>query len=256
MTDPLIGERMTNPPRYIDHPPAGSSLLANGRPIDAGTEMILRNNLAQLAEESLRHLVCEGQVQLQAANGSTYGWDGLTDSSGPTLIGTGQAAQGASISWDQRTACSFGPFNLIADHTISASDGALTGAAGALTIRKIRVRVEANFTHPSDTLLIALTMGEGQTPADGVIGGCFVTVPALATGTKFLQADLVCSIPAESLTLTHAPCRPSLAPVSGSPVRSIYDANIPMGFIWVGRSSVGYAADAITIYSVSAWEIL
>lgn len=251
MTDPLIGERMTNPPRYIDHPPVASSLLANGKPIDAGTEMILRNDLAHCAEESLRHLVTDGNPQFDTKGSTTTdGWDGLSDASRPTG-GGGWASDGTLISWDQRVALSYGPLNLIPDHTITATEGAVTGTTGGRTIRKMRVRIEANFAHIGDTIYVALTCGEGQTPADGIIAGCFATYIAVAASTIYVTLDLACGALAESLATTHAPCRPG-----GTSVHGASDISTIMGFLWVGRNAGVSVASSITIYSVSCWEIL
>lgn len=243
MSDPLIGERWTNPPRYIDHP---DDPFSDGDTFDAGAEMLIRNNLAHLAEESMRQLVLDTGADRLSKSLSMTGWVGLADDADADAGWSRPAT--ASISWDQRTANRYGPFPLIVDRTIPAGTGP---ADGALTIRKIRVRLDVDVTDALTTLFAALTIGDGNvspveffaaSPSDTF--GLFKQATPGVT-TTVVEFDLECTVRAEQFLRSPFRCRPDAS-------HGASDSLELAGYLWVGAL---YPA-GVTLYSVSAYEIL
>lgn len=251
MTDPLIGERWISPGRYIKHPPA-ASFVADGSPLDAGAEMLVRNNVAHLAEESLRHLVMEtGPFPSKL---TANGWANLSDGVEPAFATTRtQIADNQLISWDQRTAVGFGGFPLVADRTVTSGP-----AIGDRTIRKVRLRVEADVSNALARLLVALTLGDETNPGDMAEdatnpSGLYFNLPAGGTGVKIFTTDFDCTLGIGSLAhgMTTMPCRPP-APAVGSGGGVLYHPAVITGYLWIGMWQPSW----FDLISVSAWEIL
>lgn len=244
MTDPLIGERMTNPPRYLDLPPAGSSALDNGSPFDAATEMVLRNNLAHLAEESLRQLVTDLSPNQLSKVASLDGWSGLVDEA--PASGSWTRPTAALISWDQRTALRYGPFPLAVDRTIPSGTGP---ADGAITIRKVRVRIDCTVTDATTQVLCALTIGDGFDPieffgtASDTFGLLQSTTPGVSAGV--VPFDLVCTIPGDQFLRSPMTSR-ATATHGATQSPELY------GYLWIGV----YHPSGIDLWSITAYEIL
>jgi hypothetical protein len=243
--DPLIGERWTSPPRYIDHPPASSSLLDNGSAFDAATEMLIRNNCAHLAEESLRQLVLDISPNQLSKVAALDGWSGLADEPPPS--GSWTRPNSASlISWDQRTAIRVGPFPLIVDRTIPSGTGP---ADGAITIRKVRVRIDCTVTDATTQVLVALTIGDGSSPIDFFATGSDTfglfqsSTPGVSAGV--LQYDLTCTVPGDQFPRSPSTCRPNAT-------HGATEGRELSGYLWVGA----YHPAGIDLWSVSAYEIL
>lgn len=246
MTDPLIGERWSSSaPRYINHPPAATSLLRDGNPVDAGTEMMIRNNLAHLAEESLRQIFVDTSVA-QPSTSNTDGWTSLVDEAPPTGDAAWSRAPHQLISWDQRTANCYGPLPLVADRTVPSGTGP---GDGAITFRKLRIRIDANCDGAS-TFYVALTVGDRVNPGDFFGGtsteyfGCFAS-DTPAAGTAILEIDLEPAIPARNFLPV-----PMRARATGE--HGAIHTPCQIGYLWIGANP----PSGVTIYSVTVYEIL
>lgn len=91
-------------PKYIKIPPSTSDMWATTEPLDAGTMMILENNINHCSYESCKQLFTTLNSQL------TINQDNPSDDTLNDFVSTTDSDPTNDISWSMRTAFRFGPF--------------------------------------------------------------------------------------------------------------------------------------------------
>lgn len=219
-----IGERLsTTAPRYIKHPAHGEGWAGDSVPMDAGTAMILDNNLSHLSNESLRHwgsaLGPGSNVSAATVNGST-GYDDI-ESYVTDAFGSSAAKV---VAWDVRTSFCFGPFALIQDRPL---------ARGGYGPRKVRVAARCAVTGAA-VFRVAAALTATPTPPNDQPGGVLVIgVPAgtvnaignIPTGTGTHTIDLECPDPVPVNSVWRARSGGARGPAS---------IDLPLAWLWVG----------------------
>jgi hypothetical protein len=119
----MSSQRFSNSdPKYIKHPPAESGWLSDGDSFDAGSAMIISNNLAHLQYESCKHLVnCTGDVYPPQDDASN--WTGVNDEA--SVADPDSQIEEIQIAWTRKTSLVFGPFSIPQDREISDGRKAL-----------------------------------------------------------------------------------------------------------------------------------
>ncbi len=234
----LIGERLdeaaTPPGQYRKVPPLADSWLADGRPIDAGTAMIIDSNLSHLSYESLRHLVM--MPGIGGMKGAGNCWNNLADGAPPAPPAGTTTALEAEISWDRRCARRYGAFPGIQDRAVTT---------GGAALRSIKFRVYALsgvVTTGTGTLTMYVAVTRSSAPPDlGYLA--FEKFNINVTTNTAFEKSLV--IP-EGLTGGMAAWRCRADTSHGSVM-----VEVPEFWCWVGALST-HANDVWT--STNVWE--
>jgi len=159
-------------PKYIKHPAATSGFWQDGETLDAGTAMIITNNLSHLAMEGCRQLVTSLGGNLDPPQDDLTGYTGITDVGEPVNLATAPDEQ--QISWTQRTAYRFGPFLIPADKDITIDRKSL---------RKVRVLLDLYIDSGNLNGYLYLT----STPARPSAGYIAKTTFSSSTGGFSIQ---------------------------------------------------------------------
>lgn len=165
-----IGERLgagtgADLPRYIKHPPGGAGWQGDAKAIDAGSAMILDNNLSHLSHESCRHIgTAMGPGELDAGQNGTWtgspapenrSYDDVPYREPPTT-GGGTVKAAELVAWDERTCHEWGPFPAIQDRPLP------NGGYGP---RKVRVSVHVS-TDSDGLLWLVAALTDSPDPPD------------------------------------------------------------------------------------------
>lgn len=104
----------TTNPRYIKHPNGSSTMWDDGETLDAGSAIIIANNIAHRGVESCKHLVMciSPEIDCPQDDRRGYGAD-YTGVTAPSDYGV--ATDENQISWARGVAQMFGPFFIPAD---------------------------------------------------------------------------------------------------------------------------------------------
>ncbi len=185
----FIGQRLlgnTSNPHYVRHPAANTGWLQNGQPLDAGSVMIVDNNLSHLNVENLRHLVSSQNWSFNTGDAVSinYGWSAFPDLDVPTSPTTEHEYN--QIAWTRPVSVRWGPFAIPVDK-------ALTG--GRATIRDIKVNFSFyNATNNSPSKFYCFltdTEVRPNDPAGGYLAGTSYSNAVLNYNTCSLT--LTCS---------------------------------------------------------------
>ena len=230
-----IGQRLsTTAPRYIKHPAAASAWVQDARFIDAGTAMMIDNNLSHLSHESLRQLAAmSGPGSLTASQNGTWvtaiGTRAYDDVE-PTTTAASHPIKATLIAWDARVSRRIGPIVAIQDRLLA------TGGYGP---RKIRVYARCELSAGTMHVLAAMTPTESP-PNTGTL----VFAGELVAGTSTVDIDLEC--PSTIQPVSPWTARPSTGRGAVShPVAEFY--------VWIGWCL--HAGGSGAIRSISVLEM-
>jgi hypothetical protein len=182
MTGARVGERFGGTTeadcRYFKHATDGA--LANGDPCDAGSLMIVDQDLSHQAHEGVWHLFSEPGPDATDTGDDPHGYGGLRPPVSPPPRGFTDNHQ--KIAWGQATARTYGPFNLLLDRTPTN----VTTSGG----RGFRLVVQTTAVTGSSLQLYAAVTPEGKSPweNDMLASSGWLTV---ASGTQTTTIDLV-----------------------------------------------------------------
>lgn len=217
--------------RYFKH--AADGALADGDPCDAGSLMIIDQNLSHQAHEGVYQWASESGPETIGGTDDPSGYDavtggGISPPRAPTDTGSGAHKY---IAWNRQTSRHYGPNNLILDR--APTTVVTTGGRG--------VRVVVQTVTAAGIQLAAAITPDGVTPWDGdlIVWSGWVTV---ASGTQTTTIDL---IPDGNVVRLQQRWRYASSGAVGS--ESIV---IPV-LLWVGWYSED---DDNLIASISAWE--
>jgi hypothetical protein len=230
--------------RYIKHPPAGAtSFWRNGQPLDAGSAMVIDQNISCLALKGTRNLFIDRGPGLLPDLSKNNAWSnsgaGFADTS-PLAAGTVPTGLGA-IPWDIRDARQYGPFVLIADRELSTPAG--------YTVRDVNVSVTVKRNLAAALHVYAALMLGGRAPSDAPEAA--IAWLDLGIGGASGQYDLLLS--AVSLITTQSAgtpirCRRTVASNFGNSSAIAIQASL-----WIGYLSTGATDQAV--YTISAHEV-
>lgn len=227
---PILGQYLnSSSPTYIKLP---DETLRAGEALDAGTIMLLTNNLSVLQKENTRQLVsCFTHfVPPKASTVNNY-YTGLTDIDPPPDPTT--ASINAQISWDKRCSVMFGPFFSVRDRQLSS---------GLIATRDVKITIDYynKTASPTLDLYCAITTTE-EPPTTGYLACSKHSISTVGYG--------------------------SYTTVLGCSSRAIGDVSVPSRggetsatrpiFVWIGMAN--NAADIAgnsfsTIRSIHVWE--
>lgn len=226
-------------PRYIKMPtPGGSAPFGDGWPHDAGTMMIVDNNVSWLVRESCRHWVSTwGPGAVDAFQTTTTRWTGFSDLAPPSTSGwTTNAWQ--LVPWTPRDSRVLGPFPGICDRPLD----------GGITLRTVHVSMDVRVA-ASDTVtgVFALT----STPSrESLFEGNYLAITTTAStgpGQSRLTGTLSSTMPLGLGDTEGWPCR-----AGSSSGRSLV-AVVPV-WLWFGWQMNG-PNTGCAINGLSAWEV-
>lgn len=176
------GDRINeSSPKYIKHPVATSGFWQDGETLDAGTAMIITNNLSHLAMEGCRQLVTSVGSNLDPPQDNSRGYN-VTDVTSPVDFAAVPDEQ--QISWSQKVAYRFGPFLIPADKDISAERKSL---------RKVRVLLNLYIGSADCYGYVYLTQNPSR-PTGGYIAK--QTFTNSTAGSSVQEVTLDCQNPA------------------------------------------------------------
>ena len=224
---------------YLKHPAADASggPWSDGAPLDAGTAMIVTNNLGVLHRESGQQLVSDlGPGTTVFVNGA--GWSTFSDEDIPDAgVRTRQEQE---IAWNREVSRRYGPFPLVVDRLM---------ADGTVRPRKVRFTVRA-FSDGTNTysLYVAATASSAP-PSDGYLDlkkATFTSasVTNYGAGTGMTGPTLDLDFSAAGLAIQDVPCGPPDDSGAGT-------ARVALVYLWLGWKAVGTCG----WHAVSAWEM-
>lgn len=237
-----IGQRIASPSRYIRHPSTG--WLEDGDPLDAGTSIILANNINHLAYESVRPIADDWYTDAVGGKASASGYTSLIDATAPT----GAALQNWNkISWsvDPGVNTTLGcarcyPLVLIAD--------AIPPYGTDPTFRWIRCHIRAK-SGASNSLQIAVAITPWNTsPIRGVLWAPRSDSSTFWTTVSTSETSYVIDLQPEVIVDGNFP-RETVRSENEGPNNTIN--HVFMGLLWFGW----YATNASDYWrSFSAYE--
>ncbi len=180
----MTGQRFSSSnPKYIKHPTAGSGWVSDGEPLDAGTGMILANNISHLEYESCKHLF-NATGDIYPPQDDSSGWTGIGD--GSAVVGTPSVqVDELQISWDRRTSMVFGPFVIPQDRELSS---------GLRSLRKVVVHAGTYNGAGTELKIYAYLTPNKNNPSVGYYSKATTTTSAV--GKVYKRLELTPTAPA------------------------------------------------------------
>jgi hypothetical protein len=228
---------LTTPRIYRREGAYRNELLSDGRPLDAGSAMLLANELNWLVQEAAgpRQLVNDsGPGAIVLGNSD---WNDLNEVVPPASERTSTAQE---IAWAQSTARCYGPFAAVIDRR---------GEDGVLYPRNVRVAVRAKGDGSNPLKLYVAITATRRPPSDGYIDMHTATITAASEATLFDDA-------ASDLEMWRLP---TVARTSPAPLIA-HDGDGEPTFVPVSEFYVWFAwkasgASPAYVTTLSAWEL-
>lgn len=241
---PIRGELAV--PRYIRHPAASTSNpLSNGWAVDAGTSVLLDNNLHKLEEEATRPLVMSlgpGKIpSFQTQDALFADVAGITPVD-TTTLGFAAAESWRKIPWDRRTAVPF-PAIFVVDYDL---------ATGEASIRPVRIYMQATIDLDAEgyDAHAAITFTEDSPYGQQTPPYLYGTASFGGVGKRTAEIALTPTTPVTRRgTSGTLRCRTSGAGDLSTTI------DVVNGYVWVGFSIWGAGVTASYIDSISVWEV-
>lgn len=226
---------------YVRHPAAdtASGWLYNGQSLDAGTGMLVTQNISALHRESARHLVSDiGPGAL--SYDKDFGWTTFSDEVIPNA--SERTGSHQHIAWNRGMARRYGPLLVLADRIDSSGEPrarkvrcCVRAYSDGVTVMPIYVAATATDAPPSDAYLAFAT--------------CTVTSATAADygkGTSMSGDDLDLDFALVGVRPTARACGPTTDAGAGV-------VDVAQVWLWLGWAPP--ASATLGILAFSAWEL-
>ena len=223
---------------YTTQSPA---LIGDGYPLDAGTAMILANDLNHLQSECApRQLVNDvGPGALVIVNS---GWSGLNET---VPDAADRTATAQAIAWGATTARCYGPFPAVIDRL---------DTDGRLCPRTVRFAVHAKGDGANDLTVYVSMTSTRRPPSDGNLG-IFSATLMDNSGVTRLFDDVTSDLVVRGLPTVRRPETFTIGGgEAGGPLMGVSGyLRQPEFYLWCGYLAGGASPAYIT--SIAAWEL-